>query len=120
MKSKLPSMLMCPSCQRMRPISEMSIDKRFRRTDEPRDRQHTRIVPEVSEAPPNSAWQIRCNDCDPRRGGYFWFSLDQCDTPAKALDSIMQLNEECLSPIVIESFINLIEHLFGRGTMIEN
>ncbi|MGA8574281.1 MAG: hypothetical protein WB609_01160 [Candidatus Cybelea sp.] len=122
----------------------MSIDKRFSPTDEPHDRQRARIdvltgtvpsaerpsrtrgvadleygFPEAGAAPPNLAWQIRCEDCDPQRGGYYWFSLDQCDTPAKALDCIMQLNERRWSPIVMESFIALIEYLFGRGTMID-
>ena len=143
MKSKLPSMLMCPSCESMRPISEMSIDKRFNAIDESHDRQRARIdvltstVPsaewpsrigvadlesvlsEASEAPPNPAWRIRCADCDPQRGGYYWFSLDQCDTPAKALDCIMQMNEKRWPPIVMESFIDLIEYLFGRGTIID-
>jgi|HubBroStandDraft_4_1064222.scaffolds.fasta_scaffold00001_221 hypothetical protein len=137
-------MLMCPSCERRRPIGEMSIDKRFSPADEPYDPQRARIdvltvklpsaewqsrmhgvadleysVPEASEAPPKPAWQIRCEDCDPQRGGYYWFSLDRCDTPAKALDCIMQMNEARWSPNVMESFIDLIEHLFGRGTIID-
>jgi hypothetical protein len=67
----------------------------------------------------NSHWQIRCEDCDPQVGGYYWFSLNQCDTPAKALDCIMRLNEERCSPMVMQSFIDFTECLFGRGELIE-
>jgi hypothetical protein len=63
----------------------------------------------------NQAWQIRCEECDPQHGGYYWFSLDRCDTPAKALDCIMQMNKEHRSRADIESLIHLIEYLFGRG-----
>lgn len=73
--------------------------------------------PEPAEALRNRMWQIRCEDCDPKRGGYYWFSLDQCDTPAKALDCIIQLNEKDWSPIVMQSFIELMESLFGRGAI---
>ena len=128
----------------MRPLSEMSIDKRFAPADEPVGRQRTRVdvitgkpptaerssrtsevadlehvLPHVREGWPQSAWQIRCEDCDPQHGGYYWFSLVQCDTPAKALDCIMQLNEKHLSPVVVESFIDLIEYLFGRGPIVD-
>jgi hypothetical protein len=65
----------------------------------------------------NKTWQIRCDDCDPEHGGYYWFPLGQCDTPAKALDCIMQLNERRSSPIVMNSFIDLVEYLFGRGAI---
>jgi hypothetical protein len=73
--------------------------------------------PKPGEAPRNDIWRIRCKDCDPERGGYYWFSLDQCDTPAKALDCIMQLNKKNWSPVVLQSFIDLIEHFFGRGAL---
>jgi hypothetical protein len=73
------------------------------------------FLPKGSETPSNRAWQIRCDDCDPKRGGYYWFSLSQCDTPAKALDCIMHLNEERGSSVVMQSFIDLMEYLFGRG-----
>jgi hypothetical protein len=73
--------------------------------------------PKPGEALSNRTWQIRCEGCDPERGGYCWFSLNQCDTPAKALDCIMQLNENRPSPIVMQSFIDLMEYLFGRGAI---
>jgi hypothetical protein len=74
-------------------------------------------LPAPGEALRNQLWQIRCEDCDPQRGGYYWVSLDQCDTPAKALDCIIQLNETGSSPVVLQSFIDLIEHFFGRGAL---
>jgi hypothetical protein len=77
------------------------------------------VFPEPRIALRNRDWQIRCEDCDPERGGYYWFSLGQCDTPAKALDCIMQLNEKRSSPIVMQSFIDLVECLFGRGAITE-
>lgn len=109
MKSKLPSTLMCPSCLSSRPISEMSIDKRFTTIGE-------RHAPEESA---NPSWRIRCGECEPRRGGYYWFALEQCDTPAKALDCIMQLNEADLSPNAVQAFIDLVQSLFGRGALID-
>jgi len=108
-KRKLPSTLICPSCLSSRPISEMSIDKRFTTVGEPH-------APEPS---PNPSWRIRCGECDPRRGGYYWFSLDQCDTPAKALDCIMKLNEAHVSPDAVKSFIDLVQSLFGCGALID-
>jgi hypothetical protein len=74
-------------------------------------------LPKRGDALRNQIWQIRCEDCDPERGGYYWVSLDQCDTPAKALDCIMQLNEKDSSPVVLQSFIDLIERFFGRGAL---
>jgi hypothetical protein len=75
------------------------------------------VLPSPAEAFRNGMWLIRCEDCDPKRGGYYWFSLGQCDTPAKALDCIIQLNEKRLSPVVMQSFIELMEYLFGRGVI---
>jgi hypothetical protein len=70
----------------------------------------------VGNVPKTSTWQIRCEDCNPDGGGDYWFSLNRCDTPAKALDSI--LNEDCPPPIVMESFIDLIVSLFVRGALV--
>jgi hypothetical protein len=81
----------------------MSIDKAF--------------APATAATPGSKVWQIRCEDCDPEPGGYFWFSLDQCDTPAKALECIIQLNEQRCTPIVLQSFIDLVEELFGRASL---
>jgi hypothetical protein len=141
-KSKLPLVLTCPSCGLQRPIEKMTIDKAFIPTEETSDRKSTRVsalaemfsgderatrmtdvanLESVFAKPDvlfrNKAWRIRCEDCDPKRGGYYWFSLDQCDTPAKALNCIMQLNEKRSSPIVLQSFIDLMESLFGRGSI---
>jgi hypothetical protein len=73
------------------------------------------ISPEPAEAFRNSVWQIRCEHCDPKRSGYYWFSLGQCDTPAKALDCIIQLNEKRSSPIVMQSFIELMDIFLAAG-----
>jgi len=75
------------------------------------------VLPKPAKALRNRTWQIRCEDCDPKSGGYCWFSLGECDTPGKALDCIIQLNEKHLSPHVMQSFIELMEYLFGRGVI---
>ena len=93
----------------------MTIDKVFCPTEEKNDRANAEIYALTGGR--NKAWEMRCEDCDPGRGGYYWFSLDQCDTPAKALDCIMQLNEKRSSPIAMQSFIDLMEYLFGRGAI---
>jgi hypothetical protein len=141
-KSKLPLILTCPSCGCNRPTDEMTIDKVFNPTQEKSDRESTRVnafaemfpgderaarITDVADFESifakadalfrNKTWQIRCDDCDPEDGGYYWFPLGQCDTPAKALDCIMQLNERRSSPIVMNSFIDLVEYLFGRGAI---
>jgi len=111
-RTRLSPVLICPSCECSRPIGQMSIDKRFT----PMDEQHDSLAARThGEAPSNSTWRIRCDTCDPQRGGYYWFPLDQCDTPAKALDCIMRLNATHPSPIVVQSFIDLMEYLFGSG-----
>lgn len=108
-KAQLPPLLICPPCGREAPIAEMTIDKRFSAIVE-----NDGAFSDGSVLHPK-AWQIRCADCDPEVGGYYWFSLSQCDTPAKALDCIMQLNKLSWSPAALQSFIDLMECLFGRG-----
>lgn len=121
-------MLVCPSCGCKRPIDKMTIDKVFSSTEETNDSDKwpermssltdiQSLLTEPGNAVRDKAWRIRCEDCDPERGGYYWLSLNQCDTPAKALDCIMQLNEKRWSPSVLPSFVDLMECLFGRGAV---
>jgi hypothetical protein len=108
MKARLPPLVICPSCARETPIAEMAINK----------------LPTIATAKteglkahrPNM-WEFRCADCDPQSGEYFWFPLERCNTPAKALDCIMQINDERWSPAITQSFIALVEKLFGRGAL---
>lgn len=109
MRRKLPRTLTCPSCGFDGPICDMTIDKMFGRTEEQT----------LGDGADHMAWQVRCEECEPTRVGYHWFSLDQCDTPAKALGCLMQLNEHGQSPHTLRSFIDLMEHLFGRGTLMD-
>jgi hypothetical protein len=103
-KHKLPVVAACPACHCDKPIAEMAINKLFRPTT-------TTIYTRTT-----MVWEVRCADCNPEAGAYFWFRLDQCDTPAKALGCIMQLNHEGWSPAITLSFIELMERLFGRRT----
>jgi hypothetical protein len=103
-------MMTCPSCGSKRPIDVMTIDKMLRATQEE----------SLSTAPDETPWQVRCEECDPKRIGYYWFSLDQCDTPAKALNCIMQLNDHTWAAVTLQSFIKLIEQLFGRGALTDD
>lgn len=139
MQSKLPQRLTCPACGRDQPIGAITVDKVLSPSDEESDRENTRIdvltgefstgeapvrivnavdfeniLPEPGEALRDRIWQIRCKQCDPDDDTDYWFELDRCETPAKALDWIMHLNDKSWPPIVLQSFIDLMERLFGR------
>jgi hypothetical protein len=139
MKSKLPENWTCPGCGREQPMERMTIDKVFTPTLEEIDREKQqiealkdefstgqgririikasdfgRIFPRAGEALRDRIWAIRCEECDPE-GDYYWFPLSECDTPEKALSWIVHFNGKTWPPIVLKSFIRLMERLFGHN-----
>jgi hypothetical protein len=144
MKSKLPENWTCPACGRHQPIGNMTIDKVFTPSLEEIQREAAQIearkeeystgkgririikgadfehiIPKAGEALKDKIWQIRCDACDPE-GDYYWFSLSECDTPAKALDWITHFNGKRWPSMVLKSFIGLMEQLFGHGGVDES
>jgi hypothetical protein len=118
-----PSQLRCQTCGIEKPISDLSLVHESSPTSTEVESQSCRltsrgeatlagVMKSLTESDLRSSLWVRiCRSCTPRDELYV-VELDQCDTPEKALEWVVHLNEKRWEPIVIQSFIDQLGSLF--------
>lgn len=138
MRYELPSPMKCLNCGRMKPLEEITLTKVFTPTAEQIDHEkaavdtrmgefsttiaglrlvnsadYEKIFPKPGEGLRDRIWAIRCSECDENDGGVdYWFSLDRCQNADDALDWILHFDGKSWPPIVMRSFLDVLQRLF--------